>query len=249
MEGILFGNCLEVLRDFPDGSFDMILIDPPLGITDSDWDVAVPVDTLWKTHWRLLREDRMMVIIASEPYASLLIASNLEAFSYDLVWAKNKASGHLNAERMPLRAHERILVFSKGSNRYFPQKKQGYWPVNRAHKKPREANVYGAERRDYVSGGNTDRYPTSLLDFPVVNNDSPERIHANQKPIALLEWLILSYTQPDEIILDSFFGSGSTGIAALRTGRSFVGVESDERIYKLAEARFDLYSGQLSLSV
>lgn len=214
---LYWGDCIEVLRDLPEQSVDMILVDPPYGKTRADWDRIIPLDLFWSSHLRVIKDNGIIVITASQPFSSLLVSANLKYFRYDLIWKKNKTTGYLNAKKMPLRQHEDILIFYKKTPvTYNPQKTQGHKPVNTYTKPIYDGEIYGRQNQRVSGGGQTDRYPTSIISSSIVNNDSPDRIHASQKPVDLFSWLIRTYSNPNEIILDSCIGSGTTAIAVLR---------------------------------
>ncbi len=166
----------------------------------------------------------------------MLVSSNLPWFRHDVVWMKNRASGHLNANRAPLRAHESVLVFAPGDHVYNPQKTDGHKPVNRYYTR-KSGNCFGKADRVTVGGGQTTRYPTSLQSFPVVSNIGKTRLHPTQKPLGLMEWIIASYSKPGDMVLDNCFGSGTTAVASLRLGRRFVGMENREDYFDAAVAR------------
>jgi DNA modification methylase len=224
---VYWGDCLEIMSGLPAGSVDMICVDPPFGTTQSKWDKVIPYADFWKQHNRVIKDNGAIVVNAALPFAADLIVANRRYFKYEYIWAKNKSTNYLNAKKMPLRQHELLLVFYKNPPTYNPQKTQRHKPVNSYTKKPNRDHVYGALKYETVGGGQTDRYPTSIQKWSVVNNDSPEREHVNQKPLEMLRWLIRTYTNPGEIVLDSCLGSGSTAVAALQEGRHFVGIELD----------------------
>jgi site-specific DNA-methyltransferase (adenine-specific) len=228
------GDCLELLPLVPDNSIDLILCDLPYGTTRNKWDSVIPLDRLWAEYGRIAKGP--IILFAAQPFTSALVMSNPEWFRYDLVWRKNKASGHLNAKKLPLRAHESILVFYEELVTYNPQMTGGHRPANYARRTTHSTN-YGAQGNTVYEGGNTDRHPTSVLDWPVLNNDDPERIHPTQKPVGLCEWLIRTYSNEGAVVLDNTMGSGSTGIACLNTGRGFIGMEKDADIFATAQAR------------
>ncbi len=229
------GDCLEVMASMEAGSVDLILADLPYGTTRNKWDKIIPLEFLWEAYWNVLKPDGAIVLTAAQPFASMLVASSPKCFRYDLIWRKNKASGFLNAKRMPLRGHEHILVFYVKPPTYNPQKTVGHKPGNAATRTKQSDNYGAAAASSY--GGQTDRYPVSVLDFPVVNNDDPARIHATQKPVDLMAYLIRTYSNPGDLVLDNTMGSGTTGVAAMREGRSFIGIEADPDIYEKALLR------------
>lgn len=235
---LMLGDCLDLMRDIPDGSVDLVLTDPPYGTTQCKWDAVIPFDAMWANVKRVLKRNGAAIFTASQPFTSALVMSNAAEFSQELVWRKNKASGHLNAKRRPLTAHENILLFCSGPFTYNPQKTSGHRPANFAKRK-KPTQVYGAQVATEYAGGNTDRYPTTVLDFAVVNNDGTGegRFHPTQKPVEMMEWLIRTYTNEGETVLDFTMGSGTTGVACVNTGRNFIGIERDEGYFKIAQSR------------
>lgn len=227
------GDCRDVLPTLPAQSIDMVLCDLPYGSTQNAWDQVIPLDDMWPLVWRVCRG--VAAFTAIQPLASLLVASQMIRFRHEWVWHKNKASGHLNAKRGPLRAHETILVFSAAAPPYTPQMTSGHEPGHAALRRKYTPN-YGAQRPTEY-GGQTTRYPRSVLDFDVVNNDSPDRMHPTQKPEPLMRYFIETYCPPGGTVLDFAMGSGTTGVAALRAGRSFVGIEKDPSYFDAARAR------------
>ena len=231
------GNCLEVLAAARTASVDMILADLPYGTTQNTWDTPLPFIPMWQEFARVAKPNAAIVLMAAQPFASQLICSNLKYFRYDLIWRKNKSTGFLNAKRMPLRAHEHILVFYREPPIYNPQKTSGHDPGHYA-KRARKSENYGAyDSTEY--GGATERYPTSVLDVPIINNDSPDKSHSTQKPVDLMRWLIRTYTAPSAIVLDPTMGVGTTGVACALEGRGFIGIELNPDYVALARKRID----------
>lgn len=237
---ILFGDCLDLMPSIESKSIDMILCDLPYQVTNNKWDQMIPLDSLWEEYVRIIKDNGAIVLTAVQPFASMLISSNMKMFRYDLIWEKNKVTGFLNSKRMPLRKHEHILVFYNKKPIYNPQKTQGHKPVNSFTN--RDGTTYGKTKSRFSGGGQTDRYPTSVLKFSVVNNDSKEKIHPSQKPVELFEWLIKTYTNEGDLVLDNCVGSGTTAIACLNCSRNFVVMESDLEYFKLAEKRIKSYA-------
>ncbi|WP_242224507.1 site-specific DNA-methyltransferase [Bacillus cereus group sp. BfR-BA-01380] len=219
-------------------SIDMILCDLPYGVTQNKWDVVIPFNEMWDQYERIIKDNGAIVLTATQPFAAQLIASNPKLFRYDLIWKKNKSTGFLNAKKMPLRSHEYILVFYKKLPTYNPQKTTGHKPVNQYTKRSADGTNYGNTKL-VSGGGQTDRYPNSIIDIPVVNNDSKERIHPTQKPVELFEWLIKSYTNEGNIVLDNCIGSGATAVAAINTNRNFIGFEISEEYCAAANERIN----------
>lgn len=224
---VINADCFDIFPSIQTGSVDMILCDLPYGTTQSSWDSILPFDQLWKAYERIIKDNGSIVLFAKAPFDKALAASNMKLFRYEWIWEKNKATGHLNKELMPMQAHENILVFYKRPPVYNPQMSQGHKPMNAATNNHNSTTVYGNGVRYTNPAGTTERYPRSVLYFPVVNNDDPERIHPNQKPIDLLEYLIRTYTNEGETVLDNCGGSCSTAIAAARCNRNYIVIEKD----------------------
>jgi DNA modification methylase len=228
------GDCLELLCGIADDSVDLVLCDLPYGTTRNKWDSVIPLDLLWAQYKRISRGP--IVLFAAQPFTSALVMSNIDWFRYDLVWRKNKASGHLNAKKLPLRAHESVLVFYEEFGIYNPQMTTGHKPSNYAKRTTQSTN-YGAQGSTVYEGGNTERYPNSVIDWPVVNNDDPDRHHPTQKPVGFCEWLVRTFTNEGAVVLDNCMGSGTTGVACAKTGRRFIGMERDPDYFKIASER------------
>ena len=215
----------------------MILADLPYGVTQNTWDKVIPFDRLWHEYRRVTKPNAAIVLTATQPFASQLVASNPKMFRYDLIWRKNKVTGFLNANRMPLRQHESILIFYRRLPVYHPQKTTDHSPVHSFTKHTGDGSNYGKTRRGVSGGGQTERHPVSVLDIPVVNNDSNEKIHPNQKPVELFEYLIRTFSDAGATVLDNCIGSGTTAIACLNTRRHFIGIEQDAEFYRLDTER------------
>jgi hypothetical protein len=231
---LIEGDCLEEMATLPSGSVDLILTDLPYGTTQNAWDAVIPFRAMWSEFWRLCPEGAV-VLTAMQPFSSALVMSEPSCFKHEWVWEKNKASGHLNAKRAPMRAHELVLVFSQEPCPYYPQMTEGHKPGNYAMRRTYTSN-YGSQRPTEY-GGSTLRYPRSVQQFAVVNNDSPERAHPTQKPVELFEYLIATYSAPGAVVLDCCAGSGTTGIAARNTGRNAILIERNPSYYAVAERR------------
>ena len=232
---LMLGDCLERMTEIPDGSVDLVLTDPPYGTTACKWDAVIPFEPMWAQVMRVLKPNGAAVFMASQPFSSALVMSNPKWFKHDWVWHKNKATGHLNAKRRPMRAHEDVLVFSGGQLAYRPQMTDGHRPMN-AYTQTSNGDCYGSTRRP-SGGGATVRYPRSVQDFAVVNNDDPDKVHATQKPVSLMEYLICTYSDAGETVLDFAMGSGTTGVACRKSGRRFIGIEKDAEIFSSAQSR------------
>ena len=235
---VLHGDCLELMKNISTQSIDMILCDLPYQVTARQkWDVIIPFEKLWEQYNRIIKNNGTIALFATEPFRSQLIVSNFKYFKYDLIWSKNKTTGFLNAKKQPLRQHESILIFYKNKNIYNPQKTSGHAPVNSyTHKDGERSLVYGKTKK-FSGGGSTERYPTSILTFDVVNNDDPARKHSAQKPVKLCEYLIKTYSNENDVILDNCAGSGTTLIAAKNTNRRFIGMEREKLFYDICVDR------------
>jgi DNA modification methylase len=224
------------MKDIPDKSIDMILCDLPYGTTCNKWDSVIPLNTLWEQYERIIKDNGAIVLTAQSPFDKILSCSNLKLFRYEWIWEKTTATGHLNAKKMPLKAHENILVFYKKLPTYNPQKTKGHERKVSTAEHKRNSNLstnYG----DYKQTGydSTERYPRSVLVYPT--DKQKEALHPTQKPVALFEYLIKTYTNEGETVLDNCIGSGTTAISALNTGRFFIGIEREQEYVDIANER------------
>lgn len=231
---LMKGDCLERMIEIPDGSVDMVLADPPYGTTACKWDSIINLELMWKHLKRIIKSNGAIVMTASQPFTSILIFSNIKMFKYCWVWEKNFSTNFLHAKRQPLRKHEDVVVFYSKSGKYYPQKTQGHIPTNSARGASNGNLWYGENRRNY-KGGDTTRYPTSVL---TINAEDPKnRSHPTQKPVALMEYLIKTYTNEVETVLDFTMGSGTTGVACMNLNRKFIGIEMDDHYFDIAKNR------------
>lgn len=231
-------NCLDILPTIPNKSIDMILCDLPYGTTKCKWDKVIDLQQIWKQYTRIIKDNGAIALFAVEPFASELRLSNKKMYKYDWIWEKTQATGHLNANRQPLRAYENILIFYKKQPLYNPQKTQNHSPLHSYTKYIKTQNnteLYGRMNKELKGGGNTDRYPRNIIKF--ASDKQKCKLHTTQKPVALLEYLIRTYTKEKDIVLYSCMGSGSTGIACIETNRDFIGIELDEKYFYVARNR------------
>lgn len=228
------GDCLELMRDIPDGSIDMILCDLPYGITACKWDVIIPFEPLWEQYNRIIKDNGAIVLFGTQPFTSMLVCSNLNMFKYEWIWEKTEATGFLNAKKMPLKSHENILVFYKKLPTYNPQYSKG--KPYKYEKYRIESDIYGeSSGTGGVIENDGRRYPKSILTLK--KDKQSKALHPTQKPVSLLEYLIKTYTNEGETVLDNCMGSGSTGVSCIHTNRNFIGMELDETYFKIAEER------------
>ena len=226
------GDCLDVMKNIPDKSVDMILCDLPFGTTKNKWDLIIPLDKLWTEYRRIIKDNGAIVLFAQTPFDKVLGFSNLKMLRYEWIWEKTLATGHLNAKKMPMKSHENILVFYKKLPTYNPQKTTGHKPVNSYTKHRGAGSNYGKTKTGISGGGSTERYPRSVQLFK--SDKQKSTLHPTQKPVALLQYLIETYTNECELVLDNCMGSGSTGIACLNTNRKFIGIEKDAKYFDIA---------------
>ena len=246
MYNLILGDCLEEMKNIPDKSIDMILCDLPYGTTKCKWDSVIPFDKLWEQYNRLIKEDGAIVLFGKEPFSSQLRISNLEMYKYDWIWVKDTKSNFMQANHQPLNNVELISVFGKGYVRSIKDKvMMTYNPQfteSKEYKLPKVSkttDLFGENHKNGVykhyERDTSKRYPYNIIQF---NMDKP-KVHPAQKPIALLEYLIKTYTNEDGVVLDNCMGSGSTGVACVNTGRNFVGIELDEKYFNIAKERID----------
>lgn len=242
---IYFGDCIEVMASLPAGSVDLVLSDVPYGQTRNAWDKPIPFAPMWKELRRVTKPNAAIILMAAQPFASKLICSNLKDFRYDLIWSKNKSTGFMNARRQPLRAHEHLLVFYRKAPFYEPQMTTGHKPGNSARQASMSSNYGRSVPTNY--GGSTERYPTSVIPIPIINNDSRDKWHPTQKPVDLMTWAIRSYSALGDTVLDIAAGSGTTGIAAMREGRESICIESYAEYFDKMERRMAAEHGEGTL--
>lgn len=224
------GDCLQVMAKFPSKSVDLILCDLPYGTTQCYWDSVIPLEQLWKHYCRIIKDNGAIVLTAMQPFTSLLVASNLSMFKYEWIWEKGNATGFLNAKKQPLRAHESVLVFYKKQPVYNPQITSGHKKAT-SKRAPIDSECYGKtlKNTDYCS---TDRYPRSIQFFS--SDKQVENYHPTQKPVALIEYLVRTYTNVGGLVLDNCMGSGTTGVACVNSCRSFIGIEQEYRYFDVS---------------
>ena len=231
---LLLGDCLERMKEIPAGSIDLILTDPPYGTTACKWDSVIPFEPMWAELKRVIKPNGAIVLFGSEPFSSALRMSNIKQYKYDWVWDKKLPSGMLLAKYRPMMRHENVIVFCfNGTPNYYPIKT----PQNK-----RTGKIYSKSETSPIANDDgklktyTEKNPQSILEFYKRDGKS---LHPTQKPVPLLEYLIKTYTQENETVLDFTFGSGSTGVACVNTNRNFIGIELDENYFNIAESRIN----------
>lgn len=230
---LLLGDCLEIMPTIPDRSVDMVLADLPYGTTACKWDSVIPFEPLWREYRRVTKPSAAIVLTSSQPFTSALVMSNPKWFRYEWIWRKQKPTGFLDARRKPLKSHESILVFCATVAPYNPQGLSKV-SVKSGRKNKAARGVYAnVTSSDYVqTEGN---FPRSVVDFPTETSGS----HPTQKPVALMEYLIRTYTNEGDTVLDNTMGSGTTGVACRNTGRRFIGIERDPDYFAIAQKRIE----------
>ena len=235
---LIQGDCLIAMKDIPDGSIDMILCDLPYGTTACKWDTIIPFEPLWEQYERVIKDNGAIVLTASQPFTSELVHSNLKMFKYEWIWEKNAGSNFATVKYQPMKEHEEVLIFGKGRINYYPimQERIG-------SRKGKETTTVDSGRKDSVYGTQIGvgklkvaelRNPRSIQRF-----NRERGLHPTQKPVALCEYFIKTYTNEGETVLDNCMGSGSTAIACLNTKRNFIGIEKDDKYFEIAKNRIN----------
>lgn len=241
---LMLGDCLEMMAEIEDGSVDMVLTDPPYGTTACKWDAVIPFEPMWAHIWRVLKPNHAAVLFGQEPFSSLLRASQIQRFKYDWYWRKNKPSGFTNARLKPLKDIEVVSVFSTGATANGSKTNMPYYPQGveegklrvrpRSYEKSSDVSPDRKSRKP-VEMGKGSNYPRQVLEG--YKHHANTQVHPTQKPVALMEYLIKTYTNEGEVVLDFTMGSGTTGVACMNTGRRFIGIERDEGYFDIAEKR------------
>ena len=231
---LFHGDCLELMKDIPDKSIDMILCDLPYGTTQNKWDVIIPFELLWVGYDRILKPNGAVLLFGVEPFSSVLRLSNLKQYKYDWYWVKNKKTGFLNARKMPMQQVETISVFKDKIGPTYNPIKELRTTQKAGNKKYGNTPNYGKQDAEYV-----DNQSDYILPANVLNIKTERGLHPTQKPVALLAYLIKTYTLESEIVLDNTMGSGSTGVACMTTNRKFIGIEKDEGYFNIAKNRIE----------
>ena len=230
---LIQGDCLEEMKNIPDGSVDLVLTDPPYGTTACKWDSVIPFDPMWKQLKRVIKPNGAIVLFGSEPFSSALRMSNIKQYKYDWIWDKKIPSGTCNTKIMPMRQSELISVFIDGKNFYYPQMILRDKPIKSGGMTGSLSAGAGGMKK-IKTKTYTHKYPTTHLVFNKIRRGS---VHPTQKPVALMEYLIKTYTNENETVLDFTMGSGTTGVACKNTNRDFIGIELDKEYFKIAKAR------------
>ena len=246
MVDLRLGDCLELMKNIPDGSVDLVLTDPPYGTTACKWDSVIPFEPMWEQLNRIIKPNGAICLFGSEPFSFALRMSNIKGYKYDWVWDKKKAGNIFLAKYQPMKVHENVIVFGNG--------KTAYYPIMVERDKVKKSKNYGTGE---TMGGNrqkeekvysyTHKNPISILEFS--NATQKGKVHPTQKPVPLLEYLIRTYTNEGETVLDFTMGSGSTGVACVNTNRNFIGIELDEGYFNIAKKRIEEAQEQIKIAI
>lgn len=231
------GDCFDFMQGVPDESVDMIMCDLPYGTTQNSWDSPLDLNMLWEQYLRIIKPNGCIALFAQSPFDKVLACSNMKMYRYEWIIEKTKATGHLNAHKMPMKAHETVLIFYKKLPTYNPQFTEGHKPVHSYTKHTTDGSCYGKTQVGISGGGSTKRYPRDVIKFSWDTQKSS--LHPTQKPVELCKYLIRTYTNEGDVILDNCMGSGSIGVAATSLNRHFIGMEIDSRYFEIAKSRIE----------
>ena len=229
---VTLGDCLDLMPKLEDESIDLILADLPYGTTRNKWDAVIPFEEMWAEYERIIKPNGAIILTAAQPFTSALVMSNPKLFKYEWIWSKTVGSGQLNAHKQPLRTHESILVFYKSPPIYNPQLTEGK-PYHQKRKASYEGPGYNSQRPNETKNDGF-RLPKSVLN---IANPRIKNGHPTQKPVELMEYLIKTYTNENQVVLDNVVGSGTTAVAAINTNRQFIAFEMDEKYYQISKDR------------
>jgi len=241
MLNLIHGDCLEIMKTIPDVSIDAIITDPPYGTTNCKWDAVIPFDLMWSELNRIVKDNGVIALFGNQPFSSLLVTSNLKMYKHDWVWKKTIPKGHLNSKKYPMKIYEMIHVFSKTTPKYNPQMWESK-PMNTVYKsggngKDSTYNFMKTINQDNIN--RTSRFPQDVIEFTELTGNSKQRVHPTQKPVELMEYLVKTYTNENDTVLDFTMGSGTTGVACKNFNRNFIGIEKDDNYFKIASNRIN----------
>lgn len=254
MFDLRLGDCLDVMNTLEDKSINLILTDLPYGTTSAEWDSVIPFDKLWGGYNRIIKDNGVICLFATEPFATELRHTNIRNYKYDWIWKKNTSTGFTHAKNMPLRDYENILVFSKApvghknllGDRRMPYNPQGLQECNKLCNNKLAGRLFSIRGYHTESKyGTYTQYNTNYPKMVIEYDNNDKQYHPTQKPVDLLEYLIRTYTDEGNIVLDSCMGSGSTGVACLKSGRDFIGIEKEQKFYDIANERMNTFQSGL----
>ena len=227
------GDCLDVMKQIEDKSIDMILCDLPYGTTACKWDTIIPFEPLWEQYKRIIKDNGAIVLTSSQPFTSALVMSNVKMFKYEWIWEKHQGTNPMSAKISPLKSHENVLVFSKNKTIYNPQMEKGK-PYSGFNSEKTQSEVYGGGKSVHRDNQEGTRYPKTIIRF---TKDKGKRVHPTQKPVALFEYLIKTYTNEGDLVLDNTAGSGTTGVACKNTNRNYILIEKEPEYCDIIKQR------------
>ena len=235
MVDLHLGDCLDILPTLPDDSIDMVMVDLPYGTTACKWDSIIPLDFLWEQYNRICKKNAAMLFTSAQPFTTTLASSNINNFRYEWIWEKPQGTNPMNAKVMPLKSHENILVFYRSKPTYNPQMWYSTPYSGFSSDTSKIGEVYGNQQSKHRDNPEGSRYPKTVLKFK-----QEKGLHPTQKPVGLMEYLIKTYTNEGDRVLDNTMGSGTTGVACVNCNRSFVGIEMDKKYYQISKERFNV---------
>ena len=235
MVDLHLGDCLDILPTLPDDSIDMVMVDLPYGTTACKWDSIIPLDFLWEQYNRICKKNAAMLFTSAQPFTTTLASSNINNFRYEWIWEKPQGTNPMNAKVMPLKSHENILVFYRSKPTYNPQMWYSTPYSGFSSDTSKIGEVYGNQQSKHRDNPEGSRYPKTVLKFK-----QEKGLHPTQKPVGLMEYLIKTYTNEGDTILDNTMGSGTTGVACVNCNRSFVGIEMDKKYYQISKERVNV---------
>ena len=235
MVDLHLGDCLDILPTLPDDSIDMVMVDLPYGTTACKWDSIIPLDFLWEQYNRICKKNAAMLFTSAQPFTTTLASSNINNFRYEWIWEKPQGTNPMNAKVMPLKSHENILVFYRSKPTYNPQMWYSTPYSGFSSDTSKIGEVYGNQQSKHRDNPEGSRYPKTVLKFK-----QEKGLHPTQKPVGLMEYLIKTYTNEGDTVLDNTMGSGTTGVACVNCNRSFVGIEMDKKYYQISEERLNV---------
>ena len=235
MVDLRLGDCLDILPTLPDNSIDMVMVDLPYGTTACKWDSIISLDFLWEQYNRICKDDAAMVFTAAQPFTTTLASSNIDNFRYEWIWEKPQGTNPMNAKVMPLKSHENILVFYRSKPTYNPQMWYSTPYSGFSSDVSKIGEVYGSQKSKHRDNPEGSRYPKTILKYK-----QEKGLHPTQKPVGLMEYLIKTYTNEGDTVLDNTMGSGTTGVACMNCNRNFIGIESDKKYFDIAKERIEV---------
>ena len=235
MVDLHLGDCLDILQTLPDDSIVMVMVDLPYGTTACKWDSIIPLDFLWEQYNRICKKNAAMLFTSAQPFTTTLASSNINNFRYEWIWEKPQGTNPMNAKVMPLKSHENILVFYRSKPTYNPQMWYSTPYSGFSSDTSKIGEVYGNQQSKHRDNPEGSRYPKTVLKFK-----QEKGLHPTQKPVGLMEYLIKTYTNEGDTVLDNTMGSGTTGVACVNCNRSFVGIEMDKKYYQISKERVNV---------